>query len=153
MRSVRSRSSRSASSTSSATSSANASPLTASQASAWSRWAATWASTAARSPSSSASVSCARSMRRTNSSFDPAYCASGGATSWALVYLREQRGRLGGDAQRHYELEAEVSRRPLNALTSLLVLSRDAWKSPLVGFLAEEIVKGDRARSSCSTGC
>src|SRR3954447_2540870 len=59
----------------------------------------------------------------------------------ALVDVREQRGRLGGDAQRHYELEAEVSRRPLNALTSLLVLSRDAWESPLVGLLAEEIVK------------
>jgi len=46
----------------------HASPLTASQASAWSRWAATWASTTGRSRSSSASVSWARSMRRTNSS-------------------------------------------------------------------------------------
>ena len=51
------------------------------------------------------------------------------------------------------ELEGEVSRRPLNALTSLLVLSRDAWESPLVGLLAEEIVKDDRARSSCATSC
>ena len=42
-----------------------------------------------------------------------------------------------------YELEGEVSRRPLNALPSLLVLARDAWDSPLVGLLAEEIVKDD----------
>ena len=42
-----------------------------------------------------------------------------------------------------YELEGEVSRRLLNALPPLLVLSSDAWESPLVGLLAEEIVKDD----------
>ena len=42
-----------------------------------------------------------------------------------------------------YELEGEVSRRPLNALPSLFVLARDAWDSPLVGLPAEEIVKDD----------
>jgi AraC-like DNA-binding protein len=42
-----------------------------------------------------------------------------------------------------YELEGEVSRRLLNALPPLLVLPADAWESPLVGLLAEEIVKDD----------
>ena len=42
-----------------------------------------------------------------------------------------------------YELEGEVSRRLLNALPPLLVLSSDAWESPLVGLLADEIVKDD----------
>jgi AraC-like DNA-binding protein len=42
-----------------------------------------------------------------------------------------------------YELEGEVSRRLLNALPPLLVLPSDAWESPLVGLLAEEIVKDD----------
>jgi len=42
-----------------------------------------------------------------------------------------------------YELEGEVSRRLLNALPPLLVLSSDAWESPLVDLLAEEIVKDD----------
>jgi hypothetical protein len=42
-----------------------------------------------------------------------------------------------------YELEGEVSRRPLNALPSRLVRARDAWESPLVGLLAAEIVKDD----------
>ena len=42
-----------------------------------------------------------------------------------------------------YELEGEVSRRLLNALPPLLVLPRDAWESPLVGLLADEIVKDD----------
>lgn len=42
-----------------------------------------------------------------------------------------------------YELEGEVSRRLLNALPPLLVLPTDAWESPLVGLLAEEIVKDD----------
>jgi AraC-like DNA-binding protein len=42
-----------------------------------------------------------------------------------------------------YELEGEVSRRLLNALPPLLVLTSDAWESPLVGLLAEEIVKDD----------
>jgi hypothetical protein len=57
--------------------------------------------------------------------------------------LVNTRGRLGGDAQRHYELEGEVSRRPRNALPSLVVLARAAWESPLVQLLAEEIVKYD----------
>jgi AraC-like DNA-binding protein len=42
-----------------------------------------------------------------------------------------------------YELESEVSRRLLGALPPLLVLPGDAWDSPLVGLLAEEIVKDD----------
>jgi AraC-like DNA-binding protein len=42
-----------------------------------------------------------------------------------------------------YELAGEVSRRLLNALPPLLVLASDAWESPLVGLLAEEIVKDD----------
>jgi AraC-like DNA-binding protein len=42
-----------------------------------------------------------------------------------------------------YELEGEVSRRLLGALPPLLVLPSDAWESPLVGLLAEEIVKDD----------
>jgi AraC-like DNA-binding protein len=42
-----------------------------------------------------------------------------------------------------YELESEVSRRLLGALPPLLVLPSDAWESPLVGLLAEEIVKDD----------
>jgi hypothetical protein len=51
-----------------------------------------------------------------------------------------------------YELEGEVSRRPLNALLSLLVLSRDAWESPLVGLLAEEIVKDDPGQEAVLDG-
>ena len=42
-----------------------------------------------------------------------------------------------------YELEGEVSRRLLGALPPALVLRSDAWESPLVGLLAEEIVKDD----------
>jgi AraC-like DNA-binding protein len=42
-----------------------------------------------------------------------------------------------------YDLESEVSRRLLGALPPLLVLPSDAWDSPLVGLLAEEIVKDD----------
>jgi AraC-like DNA-binding protein len=42
-----------------------------------------------------------------------------------------------------YELEGAVSRRLLNALPPLLVVPSDAWESPLVGLLAEEIVKDD----------
>jgi AraC-like DNA-binding protein len=42
-----------------------------------------------------------------------------------------------------YELEGEVSRRLLGALPPLLVLPGDAWESPLVALLAEEIVKDD----------
>lgn len=42
-----------------------------------------------------------------------------------------------------YELEGEISRRLLNALPPLLVLPSDAWESPLVGLLAEEIIKDD----------
>ena len=40
-----------------------------------------------------------------------------------------------------YELEGEVSRRLLGALPPLLVLPADAWESPLLGLLAEEIVR------------
>jgi AraC-like DNA-binding protein len=47
-----------------------------------------------------------------------------------------------------YELEGEVSRRLLGALPPLLVLPRDAWESPLVGLLAEEIVKDDPGQES-----
>jgi AraC-like DNA-binding protein len=42
-----------------------------------------------------------------------------------------------------YELEGEVSRRLLGALPHLLVLPSDAWESPLLGLLAEEIVKDE----------
>jgi AraC-like DNA-binding protein len=42
-----------------------------------------------------------------------------------------------------YELEGEVSRRLLGTLPPLLALPSDAWDSPLVGLLAEEIVKDD----------
>jgi AraC-like DNA-binding protein len=42
-----------------------------------------------------------------------------------------------------YELEGEVSRRLLNALPPLLVLRAESWESPLLGLLAEEIVKDD----------
>jgi AraC-like DNA-binding protein len=42
-----------------------------------------------------------------------------------------------------YELEGEVSRRLLGALPPLIVLSNDAWESPLLGLLAEEIVKDE----------
>jgi AraC-like DNA-binding protein len=42
-----------------------------------------------------------------------------------------------------YELESEVSRRLLGVLPPLLVLPSEEWESPLVGLLAEEIVKDD----------
>ena len=42
-----------------------------------------------------------------------------------------------------YEAEGEVSRRLLGALPPLLVLAGDAWESPLVPLLADEIVKDD----------
>ena len=42
-----------------------------------------------------------------------------------------------------YELEGDVSRRLLGALPPLLVLPNDAWESPLLGLLAEEIVKDE----------
>jgi hypothetical protein len=42
-----------------------------------------------------------------------------------------------------YELEGDVSRRLLGALPPLLVLPASAWESPLVGLLAEEIVKDE----------
>lgn len=42
-----------------------------------------------------------------------------------------------------YQLDGEVSRRLLRALPTLLVLSGDAWESPLVGLMADEIVKDD----------
>jgi AraC-like DNA-binding protein len=42
-----------------------------------------------------------------------------------------------------YEVEGEVSRRLLGALPPLIVLPSDAWESPLIGLLAEEIVKDD----------
>jgi AraC-like DNA-binding protein len=42
-----------------------------------------------------------------------------------------------------YELEGEVSRRLLRALPPLLVLPGDSWESPLLGLLADEIVKDD----------
>jgi AraC-like DNA-binding protein len=42
-----------------------------------------------------------------------------------------------------YALEGEVSRRLLGALPPVLVLPADAWESPLVGLLGEEIAKDD----------
>ena len=50
-----------------------------------------------------------------------------------------------------YQLEGEISGRLLRALPPLLVLAGDAWDTPLIGLLADEIVKdaagpGGRAR-------
>jgi AraC-like DNA-binding protein len=42
-----------------------------------------------------------------------------------------------------YELEGAVSRRLLAALPPVLVLPGDAWESPLLGLLADEIVRDD----------
>jgi AraC-like DNA-binding protein len=42
-----------------------------------------------------------------------------------------------------YELESEVSRRLLGVLPPVLVIASEEWESPLVGLLAEEIVKDD----------
>jgi AraC-like DNA-binding protein len=42
-----------------------------------------------------------------------------------------------------YELRGEVSQRLLRALPTMLVLPDDAWDSPLVGLLGEEIVKDE----------
>jgi AraC-like DNA-binding protein len=42
-----------------------------------------------------------------------------------------------------YELRGEVSQRLLRVLPRLLVLPGDAWDSPLIGLLGEEIVKDD----------
>jgi hypothetical protein len=42
-----------------------------------------------------------------------------------------------------YQLDGEVSRRLLTSLPSLLVLERDAWDNPLVGYLAAEIGKDE----------
>jgi AraC-like DNA-binding protein len=42
-----------------------------------------------------------------------------------------------------YEMRREVSQRLLAALPALLVLPGDAWESPLVPYLAEEIVKDE----------
>jgi AraC-like DNA-binding protein len=42
-----------------------------------------------------------------------------------------------------YTTDGEISQRLLDALPELIVLRRDAWRSPLVDLLAEEIVKDD----------
>jgi AraC-like DNA-binding protein len=42
-----------------------------------------------------------------------------------------------------YELRGEVSQRLLGALPAMLVLPDDAWDSPLIGLLGEEIVKDE----------
>jgi AraC-like DNA-binding protein len=42
-----------------------------------------------------------------------------------------------------YELRSEISRRLLEALPGLLVLRAGDWQSPLIPYLAEEIVKDD----------
>jgi AraC-like DNA-binding protein len=42
-----------------------------------------------------------------------------------------------------YQLDGEVSRRLLRALPPLLVLGGDAWDTPLIGLLADEIVKDE----------
>jgi AraC-like DNA-binding protein len=47
-----------------------------------------------------------------------------------------------------YELAGEVSRRLLKALPPLIVLRSDEWESPLVGLLAEEIVKDDPGQAA-----
>jgi hypothetical protein len=64
-----------------------------------------------------------------------------------LIYVKSAVGSavmLSGT----YELEGEVSRRPLNTLPSLRVLARDAWESPLAGLLAEEVVKDDPGQAA-----
>ena len=42
-----------------------------------------------------------------------------------------------------YQLDGEVSRRLLRALPPLLVLQGDAWETPLIDLLADEIVKDE----------
>jgi AraC-like DNA-binding protein len=42
-----------------------------------------------------------------------------------------------------YQMDGEVSRRMLRALPALLVLPEDAWDSPLVPLLADEVVKDE----------
>jgi len=42
-----------------------------------------------------------------------------------------------------YQLEGEISGRLLRALPPLLVLAGDAWDTPLIGLLADEIVKDE----------
>jgi len=42
-----------------------------------------------------------------------------------------------------YETRSEISQRLLDALPSLLVLRGDEWQSPLIPYLAEEVVKDD----------
>ncbi|WP_158890728.1 AraC family transcriptional regulator [Amycolatopsis anabasis] len=42
-----------------------------------------------------------------------------------------------------YQLEGEISRRLLAALPGLLVVAGESWDNPLVGYLAEEIVKDE----------
>jgi AraC-like DNA-binding protein len=42
-----------------------------------------------------------------------------------------------------YQLDGEVSRRLLRALPPLLVLTGDAWETPLIDLLADEIVKDE----------
>ena len=42
-----------------------------------------------------------------------------------------------------YETRSEISQRLLDALPSLLILRGDEWQSPLIPYLAEEVVKDD----------
>ena len=49
-----------------------------------------------------------------------------------------------------YQLEGEISGRLLRALPPLLVLEGDAWETPLIGLLADEIVKDQPGRRRCS---
>jgi AraC-like DNA-binding protein len=42
-----------------------------------------------------------------------------------------------------YQMRGEISRRLLDALPPLLVLSGDTWENPLIPYLAEEIVKDE----------
>lgn len=47
-----------------------------------------------------------------------------------------------------YHLDGEISQRLLRALPQLLVLRRDAWDTPLVPLLAEEIVKDEAGQEA-----
>jgi AraC-like DNA-binding protein len=42
-----------------------------------------------------------------------------------------------------YQLRSEVSQRLLSALPALLVIRGDTWENPLIGYLAEEVVKDE----------
>ncbi len=52
-----------------------------------------------------------------------------------------------------YPKAGEVSRRLLAALPALLTVRAEEWPTPLVGVLADEVVRDSPARRRSSTGC